>query len=158
MSTSSVIARLNTDGSIDVITCQKDGYLSHVGVILQTHYTDPAKVAELIALGDLSKLGPEIGVEHPFGCGRDGEPSCAEYQRLYGDMCLAYGRDRGEEETAALRFNETTVFRHWAKTGGDYIYAGHTEPDGKVNWLVKGAGGKGYMTIAQALGSAQAEG
>lgn len=44
MSTRSMIGRLNDDGTITGIYCHFDGYLSHVGRILATHYTDPAKV------------------------------------------------------------------------------------------------------------------
>ena len=66
MSTRSRIAKLNDDGSIRVIYCHSDGYLSYNGRILLEHYTDPAKVDALLDLGDISSLGEEIGEQHPF--------------------------------------------------------------------------------------------
>ena len=67
MSTRSRIGILNDDGTVDSIYCHFDGYISNNGKILQEHYTDPAKMAELIALGDISSLAAEIGVQHQIG-------------------------------------------------------------------------------------------
>ena len=66
MATRSRIGILNDDGTVDSIYCHWDGYLSHNGKILFEHYTDPAVVQELIALGDISSLGIDIGEKHPF--------------------------------------------------------------------------------------------
>jgi hypothetical protein len=49
----------------------------------------------LIALGDLSSLRPEIGEKHEFSRLDTTLPE-EEYERLYGDMCTYYTRDRGE--------------------------------------------------------------
>ena len=77
------------------IYCHWDGYLEHNGAILQEHY-DSAKANQLVALGDLSSLRPEIGVKHPFSC-LDAEAG-SDYEERYGDMCTFYDRDRGETE------------------------------------------------------------
>jgi hypothetical protein len=72
-----------------------DGGPEHHGRILLEHYTDPDKIRELIALGDLSSLRGEIGAKHPFD-----PPSYDErdaWNEAYGKMCNAYGRDRGEK-------------------------------------------------------------
>ena len=56
------------------------------------------KANHLVALGDLSSLGPIIGQKHAFSQFDTGM-SREEYDNLYGDMCLFYGRDRGETGT-----------------------------------------------------------
>jgi hypothetical protein len=66
MATRSTIALEFEDGRVGVVYCHWDGYLSNNGRILQKHYQDPAKVAELIALGNLSSLGVNIGEKHDF--------------------------------------------------------------------------------------------
>lgn len=115
MGTRSMIGRLNDDGTVAAIYCHWDGYISNNGVILHEHYQDAAKVDQLIALGDISSLGEEIGEKHDFGWrGKlimanvdvDADPR--------SKMCDAYGRDRGEEGTEANVFpNEDTFY-------GDY--------------------------------------
>ena len=77
------------------VYCHWDGYLDHNGRILQEYY-DSAKANNLVALGDLSSLRPNIGEKHAFSkleVPMDGEA----YDKLYGDMTTFYGRDRGEE-------------------------------------------------------------
>ena len=77
------------------VYCHWDGYLDNNGRILQEYY-DSTKANNLVALGDLSSLRPNIGEKHAFSkleVPMDGEA----YEKLYGDMCTFYGRDRGEE-------------------------------------------------------------
>ena len=90
MSTNATIANQIADDDIRIIYLHWDG--DSAGETLVRHYSDPAKVAELIKLGDLSSLGPEIGEQHDFNS-RD------------RTVCTAYGRDRGESDTEALRFS-----------------------------------------------------
>lgn len=77
------------------VYCHWDGYLEHNGAILQEHY-DSSKANQLVALGDLSSLRPEIGIKHPFSC-LDAEAG-SDYEQRYGNMCTFYDRDRGETE------------------------------------------------------------
>jgi hypothetical protein len=73
---------------IKAVYCHWDGYPSYNGRILFENY-DTAKTKELVANGDLSSLGADIGKKHPFS-----EPQ--------GEMfCTFYGRDRGEHNTEA---------------------------------------------------------
>mgnify|MGYP003652617399 FL=1 len=51
MATRSTIAMKTATGQVQAIYCHWDGYIDHNGKVLMTHYTDPAKVAEMIALG-----------------------------------------------------------------------------------------------------------
>lgn len=89
MATRGTIAIQNADGTVTGIYTHWDSYLSNNGRILQDHYQDEAKVRELIALGDLSSLGPNIGDKHDFNSAAD-----------YPD-CTFYGRDRGEKNVDA---------------------------------------------------------
>jgi len=107
MGTRSTIAIQNEDGSVTGIYCHWDGYLSHNGQILQDHYQDEAKIRELIALGDLSSLGAEIGTKHNFDCAPDGE-------------CNAYGRDRGETGCEAATAHNWRQFI--TENGQEYDY------------------------------------
>jgi hypothetical protein len=68
------------------IYCHYDGYPEGVGSTLVNHYYSPFKVDQLIALGDLSSLGEEIGEKHNF----------ATHVQEHPKWCLAYMRDRGE--------------------------------------------------------------
>lgn len=101
MGTRSTIAILREDGTVAKIYCHWDGYLEHNGRILFEHYNTAEKVEELIALGDLSSLGKEIGVKHPFSPDYNVPGDSDTWNRLYDNMCTAYGRDRGEEGTKA---------------------------------------------------------
>ena len=77
-----------------------DGYLDNNGAILAEHYMDPFKVRELMDLGDVSSLGPNIGTQHDFDIPfQYGTPEYqAEADRRRG-ITTFYGRDRGETGT-----------------------------------------------------------
>ena len=79
------------------IYCHWDGYLEHNGAILQEHY-DSAKANELVSLGDMSALRPEIGTPHAFSQFELEEMDREEFVRTTENMCTFYGRDRGETE------------------------------------------------------------
>ena len=72
------------------IYCHYDGYPEGVGRTLVNHYYSPFKVEQLIALGDLSALGEEIGEKHDF----------MSHVSEHPKWCLAYMRDRGERGTS----------------------------------------------------------
>ena len=92
MATRSTIAIQHADGSVDQIYSHWDGYLQGVGATLVEHYQDRDKVQDLIAHGDVSILGAEIGVQQDFSNPIDG-------------MCLFYARDRGEDGVQARPFS-----------------------------------------------------
>ena len=98
MGTRSSIA-IKTEDGIKAIYCHWDGYVDHNGKILKEFYNTTDKVKELIALGDLSRLGTEIGDVHPFDKKHE-EPELD----LTNNWCMAYGRDRGETGTEAQTF------------------------------------------------------
>jgi hypothetical protein len=100
MGTRSSIA-IKTEDGIKSIYCHWDGYVDHNGRILKEHYQSPAKIAELIALGDLSSLRSEIGDKQNFEKDLGPEPELG----LTDDWCMAYGRDRGETDVEAKSFD-----------------------------------------------------
>ena len=89
MGTRSMIGMVEADGSVSAIYCHWDGYLSHNGKILDEHYDSDIKVAELIALGNLSSLGVNLEPENtkPLVGGEAAEryESIAEYRKGLGD-------------------------------------------------------------------------
>jgi hypothetical protein len=97
MGTRSTIALEFADGSVGQVYCHWDGYLSHNGKILLDNYQDPFKLRDLIDFGDLSSLAefvtPEPYTEHTFD-----NPS--------PEVCVFYGRDRGEDSTQAKYFKD----------------------------------------------------
>jgi hypothetical protein len=80
------------------VYCHRDGYLEYNGSILQEHY-DSAKANNLVALGDLSSLRPEIGEQHAFSYLDLPKDQVEAFKATTENMCTFYGRDRGEENT-----------------------------------------------------------
>lgn len=115
MGTRSTIAILREDGSVAKIYCHWDGYLEHNGRMLFEYYNTAEKVEELIALGDLSSLGREIGVKHPFGPDYSVPGDSFKWEQLYGGMCTAYGRDRGEKGTEARGWTSLQAYEDEAQ-------------------------------------------
>jgi len=106
---------------IKAVYCHWDGYLEHNGAILQEHY-DSAKANNLVALGQISSLGKEIGVKHHFSQ-YDSNMSKEEYESLYGDMTTFYGRDRGEKDCSWKVFDNYKSFvDYFEGSGCEYFY------------------------------------
>ena len=80
MGTRSRIGILRKDGSIESIYCNWDGYLEHVGNLLNNNYSNPKKIEELIKLGDILSLKEKI---NPDNNNKD-------------DVTVAYHRDLKE--------------------------------------------------------------
>lgn len=105
MATRSNIGKRLPNGEIKAIYCHWDGYPEHNGKILVEHYTDEAKIDQLLALGALSILGPEIGRKQDFNKPVQG-------------WCLAYYRDRGENRVSGTIVDDVREL-----TGNvDYVY------------------------------------
>jgi len=115
MSTRSYIVKEYADGTKRGIYCHWDGSPESVGAKLVAHYTDQNKLEELINLGDLSSLGTEIGEKHDF------DDHSAHY-----DWCCAYGRDRGETDTAPDKYLSSAtrqeIIQVAARRNCEYIY------------------------------------
>ncbi len=120
MGTRSRIGVMHGD-KVKSVYCHWDGYLEHNGAILQKYY-DSAKANNLVALGDLSSLAPEIGEEHPFGY-HGTDMSAEEYNAKFSGMCTFYGRDRGETGTEWQVANTFEEFLEQAdRCDAEYYY------------------------------------
>lgn len=107
---SRIIAKLS-NGKYKFIYCHWDGYPENNGRILNDHYQDQSKIDALIALGDLSSLGEEIGEKHGFD------------KRPEESICTAYGRDRGETGTEAKSAHSLTrAVKEAGESGAEFVY------------------------------------
>ena len=151
MGTRSMIAIQNPHSKqVRAIYCHWDGYLEHNGAILQKHYSASPKVNNLIALGDLSSLRPEIGVEHPFSR-LDTKMSDTEWDKLYGNQCTFYTRDRGEDAPFKVFDTLAEACEHY--TWSDYYYCFKYNAKDDYNtgeWYYKQNGGR-WKKLAPAI-------
>ncbi len=112
MATRSIIGIVNEDKSITGIYVHFDGYPEHNGKILLNHYNNDDIVNGLMNLGDLSILGEKLNPTEPH--------TFAEPQK---NVCVAYGRDRGETGTNSRTFEDLGEFENSARnTWADYQY------------------------------------
>ena len=114
MSTRSGIA-ISHNGVIKAIYCHSDGYLEYNGAILNEFYRDSVKVNYLIAQGDMSSLGLEIGTKIDFN-------DRMEYDKStnFAKQCRFYGRDRDEDGCEFKTFNSRQEFIDGID--GEYFY------------------------------------
>lgn len=156
MATRSTIALEFADGTIQQVYCHWDGYLDHNGYILRDNYSNPFKLQELIDLGDLSVLGKEIGVEHPFDGPTFGTQEYADYKAKFGDMCKFYGRDRKEDRTSARRFVDFNNYKANAQQEEYNYILRHI--DGEAVWYVAYyETGDRFIKLSEAIELEQAE-
>lgn len=101
MSTRSAIGLEYEDSSVRAIYCHFDGHLYSVGQCLAQHWSTPERVTALLELGDLSSLGKKLGGSQRF------RPLLGHKE----DYCVAYGRDRGDTGTEAMRFANAEDYR-----------------------------------------------
>ena len=115
MATRSVIAKLNKETKkIKAVYCHNDGYLAHVGTVLDSHYQDEDKLDELLAHGDLSSLDENIGEKINFG---DIE------LRRNNKQCMFYARDRDEPSIAHTLKDDMALLDYaFEKCDAQYVY------------------------------------
>jgi hypothetical protein len=148
MATRSTIALEFADGTIGQVYCHWDGYLVHNGKILFENYSNPFILRDLIDLGGLSSLRPQIGTKHPFSYFDVPGMTSEEYYKLYSDMCTFYGRDRGEGQSDAIYFKDFADFRANGQAEEyDYILR---NVNGVATWFVSDHGGE-FVLLENAL-------
>ena len=122
MATRSTIAYKTIEGKIRAVYAHWDGYPAGNGRILEEHYTDGAKIAALVGLGNISSLRPMLGEEHPFSS-LDVKMDSDEYDALYGEMTTFYGRDRGEKDSGPKDFDTINDWiEYYDGCGCEYFY------------------------------------
>jgi hypothetical protein len=148
MGTRSTIAMEFDDGTIKQVYCHWDGYLSNNGVILQEHYSDKAKLNELISFGSISSLGPTIGEKHPF------DNPYSFFSKEYDaenirrrTMTTFYGRDRGETEDVG--YNQYADFEDYVNNAQREEFNYILRNDG--NWYVDEDYDGGFVLLSEAL-------
>ena len=132
MATRSTIALEFADGTVQQVYAHWDGYLEHNGQILLNNYSDPFKLRDLIDLGALSSLGPEIGEAHSFDIPHKyGTPEYEAEAERRRSICTFYCRDRGEE----LHVNKFKDYADYRKNAQFEEYNYILRTDG--NWYVE---------------------
>jgi hypothetical protein len=121
MATRSNIAYRTPEGRIISVYCHWDGYVSNNGKILVENYTDMDKIVQLISLGSISSLRPEIGERQDF----NDRSTCKD------EWTLAYHRDRGEQ----LVVNTYDDIPSWIADMEEYAYLWNGQ-----EWLVNDHG------------------
>lgn len=94
MATRSTIAIQHPNGTVSQIYCHWDGYPTWNGRLLSVYYSEYLKAKELLSHGDLSTLKSNINPtvnNHTFDTPQP-------------EVCVYYGRDRGEPNTQARSF------------------------------------------------------
>jgi hypothetical protein len=126
MATRSTIS-IKTKTGFKTIYCHWDGYPSNNGRLLLDYYNSPEKANELILLGDLSSLREKI---HPDPNQRH------DFEHPQPDVCIYYGRDRGEKDTEPQQVSRAEKFPdRWQDY--DYMYDGEQwkyREAGKTRW------------------------
>jgi len=107
---------------IKAVYCHWDGYLDHNGRILLAFY-DSTKANNLVALGNISSLGADIGSKHSF----DQTTEERNYFNLgptsVSSETTFYGRDRGELNQEFRSFaSEEEWISHMDGSGCEYFY------------------------------------
>ena len=147
MATRSTIALEFADGTIGQVYCHWDGYLAHNGKMLMEYYSNPFILRDLIDLGSLSSLRPQIGTKHPFSM-FEANMTQDEFANLYRDMCTFYERDRGERSADATYFKD---YEHFLVDGQaeeyDYILR---NVNGVATWFVSDHDGD-FVTLESAI-------
>jgi hypothetical protein len=122
MGTRSAIGYKTPEGKIRAKYSHYDGYVAGAGKMLQEHYQEARKIAQMVELGDQSFIAPNVfpsSDAHSFNTPEEG---CTVF----------YGRDRGESNTEAVEFDTVQEFvEYYTDSGCEYFYL-HT-----VNgWIV----------------------
>jgi hypothetical protein len=138
--------------AVKSIYCHWDGYLAHNGAILNEHYSNSPKVNNLIALGDLSSLRPEIGVQHAFSSLDVPKEEQEAYDKEHGNSCTFYTRDRGEVAPYKHFESAKAALEYYDGSWCEYFYLFRYDADlesGK--WFYKDRNGGAWKRLATAL-------
>ena len=110
MSTCCRIARKDSSGTYESIYCHWDGYPSYMLKMLQTHYNNDVRVAELIDFGDASSIDVFLTPTGPHS-----------FEHPQEGVCVFYHRDRWEpwEDVAPIRGDSKQAL---IRSSADYVY------------------------------------
>jgi len=112
MGTRSAIGYKTSEGKVRAKYSHYDGYPAYTGKMLEEHYQEARKIAQMVELGDQSFLEKEIFPkgEHSFEKPEEG-------------VTIFYGRDRGESNVDAQEFETVQEFvEYYTGAGCEYFY------------------------------------
>ena len=113
MGTRSAIGYKTPEGKIRAKYSHYDGYPAFTGCMLEKHYQEARKIAQMVELGDQSFLAPNVfpsSDAHSFNTPED-------------DVIVFYGRDRGEDRVEAQEFETVQEFvEYYTGSGCEYFY------------------------------------
>ena len=112
MSTNATVSIVNENGTVESIYNHWDGYPQNLGFILDRYYKSENRVRDLIGMGDASIIGRKINPR---------DPDNHDFNKHEKNVCLFYGRDRGEE-TEEHRFGSVLEMLHEFGQQYNYIY------------------------------------
>ena len=123
MGTRSAIGYKTPEGKIRAKYSHYDGYVAGAGKMLQEHYQQARKIAQMVELGDQSYMDEDVfptpGSGHSFDTPEEG-------------VTIFYGRDRGESNVDAQEFDTVQEFvEYYDGAGCEYFYL-HTA----AGWIV----------------------
>lgn len=160
MGTRSMIAIQNPySKDVRAVYCHWDGYLEHNGSLLQKHYSASPKVNNLIALGDLSSLRPEIGEKHAFSSMELPKEQREAHEEAVKDMCTFYTRDRGEDAPFKVFPTLKKAQDYFEGSWCEYLYVfKYTKASDYTTgeWHYKKIGGR-WKKLAPAIAKLKAE-
>lgn len=159
MGTRSMIAIENPHSkAVKSIYCHWDGYLEHNGSLLEKHYPNSPKVNNLIALGDLSSLGSQIGEAHPFSPHTSAEDKAAYEAAKDAGYCTFYTRDRGEDAPYKFFPSIKEAIAYYDGSWCEYFYLFRYDADLETGkWFYRTRENGRWKRLATALKKFKAE-
>ena len=159
MGTRSMIAIQNPyNKDVRAVYCHWDGYLEHNGSILNKHYSNSAKVNNLIALGDLSSLRAEIGEKHLFSSMELPKEQREAHEEAVKDMCTFYTRDRGEDAPYKFFPNIKEAVAYYDGSWCEYFYLFRYDAECETGkWFYRTRENGRWKRLATALKKFKAE-
>lgn len=108
----------NADGTFRSIYSHWDGYPTHMGQTLRTHYDTAEKVNALLDLGDCSSVYAKVAPDGPH-----------TFDNPQKGVTVAYGRDRGKTGTDPVIQNTAEFLGQeeygYLFDGGEWFYSGY---------------------------------
>lgn len=107
---------------IKSVYCHWDGYVEHNGVILNEFYSNSVYVNRLIATGDISSLGAQVGEKIDFGHRWEDTEYIKVGETHVAPQCTFYSRDRGEDAPFRTFQTEEDFVDHYDHMGAELYY------------------------------------
>ena len=123
MGTRSAIGYKTPEGKIRAKYSHYDGYTSYTGAMLEEHYQEARKIAQMVELGDQSFIAPNVFPTN----------DTHSVDTPQEDVIVFYGRDRGETGVDTREFETVAEFVEYFEGMGCEYYYLHTTGGWIVN-------------------------